>query len=110
MLHYQWRREMKSGAEKRKANRRNCTVPILCKKGTAFDHSQTVDISRGGVGFISSKFIPVDTKMAVEIAMRPESDPVLTIGQVKWIQPLSHLACYRIGMVFQKLIQAPILV
>lgn len=86
--------------EKRKSARFDCRVPILCKKGSAFDSSHTVDISKGGVGFLTSKFIPVDTKMAIELALEPKREPVLAIGQVKWVRQLPRSDFFRVGMMF----------
>ena len=91
---------MKTEAEKRKASRFGCTVPVECKKGLAFDKSQTLDISKGGLGFISTERIPINTKMAIEIALTPEADPILAFGQVKWVKQLAHKNFYRIGMMF----------
>ena len=89
--------------DNRKSVRQGCYVPIVCKKGTAFENSQTVDISRGGVGFISNKFIPINTKMAIEIALTPASEPVITLGKVKWIQQLPSSERYRVGIVFSEI-------
>ena len=86
--------------EKRKAKRFNCRVPVMCKKGTAFDNSQTIDISKAGVGLVSNKFIPVDTRMILEIALSPHSDPVLALGQVRWARRIPVSDTYRIGMHF----------
>ena len=86
--------------EKRKAKRFNCQVPIMCKKGGAFDNSQTMDISQGGVGLVSNRFIPVDTRMILEIALLPNSDPVLALGQVKWVRRIPVSDNYRVGMHF----------
>ena len=93
---------MDAAAEKRKSERFDCSVPIEGKEGSVFAESQTVDISGGGVGFISRKFIPVNTEMAVEIALTPKSDPLLTLGKVKWVQQLSNPPRYRVGMVFEE--------
>ncbi len=86
--------------EKRKAKRFICQVPVMCKKGTAFDNSQTIDISKGGVGLVSHKFIPVNTQMILEIALSPNSDPVLALGQVKWVRRIPVSDNYRVGMHF----------
>ena len=85
---------------KRKASRYDCAVPVESKKGTAFDDSLTIDISSGGVGLILEKYIPIDTKMAVEIALTPEGDPFVTVGRVKWIRRLPDQQHYRVGMSF----------
>ena len=94
---------MATEIEKRKAKRLDCHVPIVSKRGTVFDTSRTVDISNGGVGFISAKFIPVNTKMAIEIALTPASESVLTVGQVKWVRQLPNPDYYRVGMVFAEI-------
>ncbi len=86
--------------EKRRAKRYICQVPVECKKGSSFDSSQTFDISKGGLGLISSKPIPRHTKMIVEIAMSPKSDPVLAVGQVKWVRKIPVSNNYRLGMHF----------
>ena len=90
---------MKTEAEKRKSERYDCHVPVEGKKGTAFADSQTVDISQGGVGFISHQAVPVNTMMAVEIALTPEDDPIVVQGRVKWVRQVES-DCYRIGMTF----------
>ena len=87
---------------KRRTSRYDCAVPVESKKGTAFDDSLTIDISSGGVGLISEKYIPIDTQMAVEIALTPESDPFVTMGRVKWIRQLPDLHHYRVGMAFSE--------
>ena len=52
---------------KRKNERLNCLVPIDAKADGKFDKTFTVDISKGGMGFISEKEIPVNEKIAIEI-------------------------------------------
>ena len=93
---------MNATAEKRRSARFDCAVPVEGKSGGVFADSLTVDISGGGAGFLSSKAIPVNTEMAIEIALTPESDPLLTVGRVKWVQQLSNPQCYRVGMVFEE--------
>ena len=88
------------GENKRKGTRSICKVPVLCKKDTIFDNSQTVDISDSGIGFFSQRFIPVDTNMVLEIALAPKAEPLLTVGRVKWIQKVGYLDRYRVGMEF----------
>lgn len=86
--------------DKRKSARYDCCVPVVSKKGTAFDASQTVDIGKGGVGFVSKEFIPVDTQIAVEITLTQDGDAVLAVGRIKWIQQVQGEKNYRVGMVF----------
>jgi len=87
-------------ANKRKTKRYDCLVPIESKKGTVFENSQTLDISKGGLGFVSESKIPLNKKIAVEVDLTPEGDPVLVIGAVKWVIPLPNSDSFRVGLSF----------
>ena len=91
---------MKAVGEKRKNKRYICQVPVDGKQGSTFDSSQTIDISRDGIGFISPHTIPLNEKIAVEIALTPDSEPVLVLGIVKWVRKITDAEQYRIGMSF----------
>ena len=91
---------MKALSEKRKNKRYQCHVPVDSMQGSSFDASQTIDISRDGIGFISPHTIPLNEKIAVEIALTPDSDPVLVLGIVKWVRKITDAEQYRIGMSF----------
>ena len=86
--------------DQRKSKRYQCYVPVEGKEGTSFSSFRTVDISRDGIGFISDQPIPVDEKIAVEIALTPDSDPVLVMGVVKWVRKITDADQFRIGMTF----------
>ena len=87
-------------SEKRKNKRYQCHVPVDSKQGSSFDSSQTIDISRDGIGFISPHTIPLNEKIAVEIALTPDSEPVLVLGIIKWVRKITDSEQYRIGMSF----------
>lgn len=87
-------------SNKRKALRVNCTVPVEGKQGGIFDDTATVDISKGGMGFISRKQIPVNKKIAIEITLDQEEDPVLVVGRVRWVKYLTPNQLFRIGLKF----------
>jgi len=91
---------MNKKAELRRARRKDCVVPVEGKQGTVFDGVRTVDISRGGVGFVSSKRIPINEKVVIELDFQPKVDPVLVVGQVKWVSKIKDSQLYRIGMSF----------
>jgi len=91
---------MKGPKDKRKYKRYICLVPVEGKEGSSFDTSQTVDISRDGIGFISSRAIPLNEKIVVEIALTPANEPILVLGEIKWVRKLSDVDNYRIGMTF----------
>ena len=91
---------MASSSNQRKSKRIDCRVPIDCKAGAPFDQSKAVDISKGGVGVLVKKAVPVDTTMAVEIALTPTSEPIIAFGQVRWVTELPTNDGYRLGLNF----------
>ena len=86
--------------EKRESQRFVCDVPLMDEKREALRNSRTIDISQTGVGFVSARFIPINTKMMVEISLEREGAPVLIQGKVKWVEKDSQAGSYRVGMVF----------
>lgn len=93
---------MKKIKNKRVKQRKNCLVPVEGKRGTTFADSQTVDISEGGMGLISSRAIPLDEKIAVEIATAPDAEPIVVMGKVVWVRKMAAEDRYRVGLKFQK--------
>lgn len=95
---------MPSPANKRAESRRNCFVPVESKESSSFDNTLTVDISRHGIGFISPHPHSLNEKIAIEIQLKPNTDPVLVIGTVKWIRRLSDSEAYRVGLTYDEII------
>ncbi len=95
---------MKTAQNKRSEDRYNCFVPVEGKTGSEFDQTRTVDISRHGIGFLSAHPIPLNQKIAVEIALKPNTEPVLVVGVVKWVRKISDADQYRVGMTFSEII------
>jgi hypothetical protein len=91
---------MKKNLNKRSHSRYQCFVPVEGRRGGVFYQTQTVDIGSHGMGLISSQAISVNHKIPVEIILNPQSDPVLVLGQVKWVRRLAGSHLYRIGMSF----------
>ena len=91
---------MRNKSDKRKNERYECFVPVESKKGSSFDNTLTVDISKGGIGFVSSHSLSFKQKIPIELALSPDSDPVLVVGEVQWIRHLSGKKRYRVGMTF----------
>jgi len=92
--------KMEYKLEHRKNHRLKCLVPIDGKTGSDFEQTQTFDISKGGIGFISKKPIPVDEKIAMEIELSPDDEPVIVVGRVLWVSQIPDSDEYRIGMQF----------
>ncbi len=91
---------MKKKAEQRRMPRRLCGVPVEGKEGSFFEGIQTVDICQGGVGLISAKSIPVNEQIVVQLDLDPDEEPVLVLGEVKWIVKMKDSEYFRVGMSF----------
>ena len=91
-------------ANKRVESRRTCFVPVESKTESVFDQTQTVDISRHGIGFLSCHPHSVNEKIAIEIQLKPNTDPVLVIGTVKWVRKISDSEQYRVGLNYDEII------
>ena len=95
---------MCAAANQRSEDRYNCLVPVEGKEGSEFDQTKTLDISRHGIGFLSSHPVPVNQKIALEIVLKPNTQPVMVIGVVKWVRKIGVSDQYRIGMAFSEVI------
>jgi hypothetical protein len=91
---------MKAKCEMRKNLRLDCFVPVEGKSGSAFAGVRTVDIGRGGVGLISNRPIPINEKIVVQLDLTAEGEPVLVLGQVKWVSKIKNSNNFRVGMTF----------
>ena len=95
---------MSAAVNHRSEARHNCFVPIEGKEGSEFDRTKTLDISRHGIGLISSRSVGINQKIALEIVLKPNTEPVMVIGVVKWVRKLGSSDQYRVGMVFSEII------
>ena len=95
---------MKLASNKRAEARHDCFVPVEGKEGSPFDNTQTIDISRNGIGFVSSFPHELNEKVAIELQLKPNTDPVLVVGVVKWVRKLSDSDGYRIGLTFAEVL------
>jgi len=95
---------MSSGTNQRSETRQNCYVPVEGKEGSQFEQTKTLDISRNGIGLISSHPVQLNQKIALEIVLKPNTEPVIVVGTVKWVHKIESSDQYRIGMVFSEII------
>ncbi|MBF0479282.1 MAG: PilZ domain-containing protein [Candidatus Omnitrophica bacterium] len=89
---------------KRKSPRLSCLVPVDAQAGNFFDTSKTVDFSKGGIGIVSRKEIPLHQKMAIELDLDDNGNSVLVMGEVEWATPISD-GMFRIGVSFKEMLQ-----
>ena len=85
---------------KRKSKRQSCIVPIDGKKGSIFESTQTVDFSKGGIGIISQKRIPLNKEITIALDLSMDEEPIFVVGKVKWVRSISKDE-YRIGVIFK---------
>ena len=90
---------------KRRNERFNCIVPVESKEGSIFDKTKTIDISKGGLGFISQNVIPLNQEVAIEIDLTEDGEPVFVIGKVQWVRPIANSEKFRIGVSFDKILK-----
>src|SRR6202451_2416692 len=95
---------MCAAVNQRSETRYNCLVPVEGKEGSEFDHTKTLDISRHGICLVSPQAVGINQKIALEIVLKPNTEPVMVIGVVKWVRKLGQTDQYRVGMVFSEII------
>jgi hypothetical protein len=95
---------MSPAVNQRSETRYNCLVPVEGKEGSQFAQTKTLDISRHGIGLISSHAVGINQKIALEIVLKPDTKPVMVIGVVKWVRKLGVSGQYRVGMVFSEIL------
>lgn len=88
----------------RQSERFDCAVPVDGKTGSTFDGLKTVDVSKDGIGFVSNHELPLNQRIAVELSLSPEDDPVVVMGVVKWARQISNSEQFRIGLRFEDVI------
>jgi hypothetical protein len=87
---------------KRRFNRIELHAPIRFQiRGVSdFDNTVSENISEGGIGFNSTKFIPPETPVMLEVNLL--SRIIHPIGRVCWCQPLPHSDRSRLGVEFME--------
>ena len=88
--------------EKRKHKRLSCVVPVEGKQGGGFDQTATIDLSKGGIGFLSQKPIAVNKEITIALDLAKEAVPAFVKGKVKWVRVLPEVPCYRMGISFHR--------
>ncbi len=90
--------------ERRKWVRVDATVPLQYKKLKGQSEGTigaiTKDVSEGGVQFISNEFLPLASRLVVEVFLPAQPKPIKAISKVAWIQKASSGDQYVIGNQF----------
>lgn len=88
---------------KRRNKRFNCLVPVETQENGAFGHAKTIDFSRGGLGFICLKELPLNKQVAIELELPGEKQSVIVQGKVRWVEGIAGTEKYRIGLSFENI-------
>lgn len=90
--------------ERRKHSRVTSTVPLQYKKLKETSEGTigaiTQDLSEGGVRFIANEFLPLASRLVVEVFLPAQPKPVKAISKVAWIRKASSGEQYVIGNQF----------
>ncbi len=97
---------MKTPANKRRKARQSCLVPVDGKEGSNLADIHTVDICQQGIGIISRNRLPLNKKVAIELDLKDDAEPVVVIGKVRWVKPVGSddSKVYRIGLYFESVL------
>jgi len=90
--------------DQRKMKRARCGVPVQGQDKSGFSGSFSVDISRGGLGLLLPSKLSLKQRIAIELDMGLDGDPVLMLGEVRWIRQAPHPQQYRAGIKFIKVL------
>ncbi|MEI6631631.1 MAG: PilZ domain-containing protein [bacterium] len=64
--------------------------------------AQVVDISAGGVGFVTNESLPVNTPLEMWLNIPDRHVPFYTKGEVAWSSPIPELNQQRVGVRLEK--------
>ena len=90
--------------ERRRFSRISSTIPVQYKKLKQLSEGTvgaiTRDVSEGGTRFIANEFLPLATRLVVELFLPAQPKPVKTISKVAWIRKVPAGNQYEVGNQF----------
>jgi hypothetical protein len=60
---------------------------LFRKDGYCHESSPLLDLSRGGVRFLTSAKLPLDAAVTIEMTIPGEDTPLAVLGHVRWFAP-----------------------
>ncbi len=90
-------------SNKRRDKRFGCLVPVEAQEGGVFGQTNTIDFSRGGLGFVCLKELPLNKQVAIELELPGENKSVIVQGKVRWVVGIEGTEKYRIGLSFENI-------
>ena len=90
--------------ERRKFARVSSIVPLQYKKLKELSEGTigaiTQDVSEGGTRFIANEFLPLATRLVVELFLPAQPKPIKAISKVAWIRKMPSGDQYEVGNQF----------
>lgn len=90
--------------ERRRFARVGSALPLQYKKLKELSEGTigaiTRDVSEGGTKFVSNEFLPLATRLVLELFLPAQARPVKAISKVAWIRKLSSGDQYEVGNQF----------
>jgi len=90
--------------ERRKCPRVYASLPMQFREIGEFDKlprdTITKDLSRGGVRFSADKFVPVGSRLVVNIALESRSEPLRSTVKIVWAKRQQYSDSYELGCQF----------
>ena len=95
---------LRESSERRKFARISSTMPLQYKKLKELSEGTigaiTHDVSEGGAKFIANEFLPLATRLVVELFLPAQPRPIKAISKVAWIRKVPWGDQYEIGNQF----------
>lgn len=90
--------------ERRRHKRVNSTIPLQYKNLRQLSEGTvgaiTRDLGEGGVRFLANEFLPLASRLVVEVFLPAQPRPVKAISKVAWIRKVPSTDQYEIGNQF----------
>lgn len=94
----------RSGQDRRRFNRLERHLPLqfrnIEKNSPEMSGSLTRDISGGGIRFVSSDFLPVQTSVGMQLSLESNLHTLPATARVVWVQKLPYNENFMIGLEF----------
>lgn len=90
--------------ERRRYDRVTATIPLQYKKLKEISEGTigaiTHDVGEGGARFIANEFLPLATRLVVELFLPAQPRPIKAISKVAWIRKAPSGNQYEVGNQF----------
>lgn len=89
---------------RRRYKRVNSTIPLQYKKLRQLSEGTigaiTQDVGEGGIRFVANEFLPLASRLVVEVFLPAQPRPIKAISKVAWIRKIPSADQYEVGNQF----------